>query len=104
MMLEPVIERPGEDGTLALGALLIGVDFGFMAQRSRFCLLSAVIEFARNHLGGKLTVWLFAFATAAGLTQALPGVICSTPAMPARSPPAAAYPVPPSAVCFSAWA
>jgi uncharacterized membrane protein YedE/YeeE len=45
--------------------------FGFMAQRSRFCLRSAVIEFARNHMGGKLTVWLFAFATALGATQAL---------------------------------
>jgi len=70
-MLETIIERLGEDGTLALGALLIGAAFGFMAQRSRFCLRSAVIEFARNHLGGKLTVWLFAFATALGLTQAL---------------------------------
>ncbi|MBL8307582.1 MAG: YeeE/YedE family protein [Rubrivivax sp.] len=45
--------------------------FGFMAQRSRFCLRSAVIEFARNRGGGKLTVWLFAFATAVGVTQAL---------------------------------
>lgn len=71
MMLERVIQRLGEDGTLALGALLIGVVFGFMAQRSRFCLRSAVIEFARNQLGGKLSVWLFAFATAVGLTQAL---------------------------------
>jgi len=71
MMLEPLVERLGEDATLALGALLIGVLFGFMAQRSRFCLRSAVIEFARNQLGGKLTVWLFAFATAVGVTQAL---------------------------------
>jgi uncharacterized membrane protein YedE/YeeE len=51
--------------------LLIGVVFGFMAQRSRFCLRSAVIEFSRNHTGGRLTVWLFAFATAVGATQAL---------------------------------
>jgi uncharacterized protein len=71
MWLEPVVERLGENGTLALGAMLIGVVFGFMAQRSRFCLRSAVIEFARNQMGGKLTVWLFAFATAVGLTQAL---------------------------------
>jgi uncharacterized membrane protein YedE/YeeE len=71
VLLEPLVERLGENGTLALGALLIGVVFGFMAQRSRFCLRSAVIEFARNHLGGKLTVWLFAFATAVGLTQGL---------------------------------
>jgi uncharacterized membrane protein YedE/YeeE len=71
VLLEPVVERLGENGTLAVGALLIGVVFGFMAQRSRFCLRSAVIEFSRNHLGGKLTVWLFAFATAVGVTQAL---------------------------------
>lgn len=75
MLLEPVIERLGENGTLAVGAGLIGMVFGFMAQRSRFCLRSAVIEFARNQVlspsGGKLTVWLFAFATAVGVTQAL---------------------------------
>jgi uncharacterized membrane protein YedE/YeeE len=71
MVLESIIERLGESSSLAAGALLIGVAFGFMAQRSRFCLRSAVIEFARNHMGGKLTVWLFAFATALGVTQAL---------------------------------
>lgn len=71
MVFESIVERLGENGTLATGALLIGVVFGFMAQRSRFCLRSAVIEFARNHMGGKLTVWLFAFATAVGCTQAL---------------------------------
>jgi uncharacterized membrane protein YedE/YeeE len=49
----------------------IGLLFGFLAQRSRFCLRSAVIEFARRHHGGKLTVWLFAFATAIVATQAL---------------------------------
>lgn len=70
-LLESVVERLGENGTLATGALLIGLAFGFMAQRSRFCLRSAVIEFARNQPGGKLTVWLFAFATAVGATQAL---------------------------------
>jgi uncharacterized membrane protein YedE/YeeE len=71
MLLERLIERIGENATLTLGAVVIGVVFGFMAQRSRFCLRSAVIEFARNHLGGKLTVWLFAFAAAVGVTQAL---------------------------------
>ncbi|WP_395688067.1 YeeE/YedE family protein [Caenimonas koreensis] len=71
MLLESVVERLGENGTLATGAVVIGLVFGFMAQRSRFCLRSAVIEFARNQMGGKLTVWLFAFATAVGATQAL---------------------------------
>lgn len=71
MLLESIIERLGESGALASGAVFIGIAFGFMAQRSRFCLRSAVIEFARNQMGGKLTVWLFAFATAVGGTQAL---------------------------------
>lgn len=71
MMLEPLIDRFGENGLLALTGLVIGVAFGFFAQRSRFCLRSAVIEFARNLTGGKLTVWLFAFASALVATQAM---------------------------------
>ena len=69
MFLEAIIERLGEGRALALIGVLVGVAFGFMAQRSRFCLRSAVIEFARNVTGGKLTVWLFAFATAVMATQ-----------------------------------
>ena len=71
MGLEALIDRFGENGVLALAGLLVGCAFGFLAQRSRFCLRSAVIEFARNVTGGRLTVWLFAFATAVLATQAL---------------------------------
>jgi uncharacterized membrane protein YedE/YeeE len=71
MNFESITERLGEPWTLAITGLLIGVGFGFFAQRSRFCLRSAVIEFARGHAGGKLTVWLFAFATAVVGTQGL---------------------------------
>ena len=71
MNLIPLMEWLGEPWTLGLGGLLVGVAFGFFAQRSRFCLRSAVIEFARGHHGGKLTVWLFAFATAVTATQLL---------------------------------
>jgi len=71
MSLEAFIDAAGENGSLALAGLGIGVAFGFLAQRSRFCLRSAVIEFSRNLTGGKLTVWLFAFATAVLATQAL---------------------------------
>ena len=45
MGLQSVIDRIGEDWTLTLAGLLIGLAFGFLAQRSRFCLRSAVIEF-----------------------------------------------------------
>ncbi|RQO54818.1 lipocalin [Paucibacter sp. KBW04] len=71
MVLETLVDRLGENSSLALGALLIGVVFGFMAQRSRFCLRTAVVEFANNLGGGRLTVWLFAFATALVCTQGL---------------------------------
>jgi hypothetical protein len=71
MSLQALIDRLGEPGTLALAGAAIGFAFGFLAQRSRFCLRSAVIEFARRHHGGKLTVWLFAFATAVVATQLL---------------------------------
>lgn len=71
MTLGPLVEMLGESHTLVLVGLLIGAVFGFMAQRSRFCLRSAVIEFSRNLTGGKLTVWLFAFATAVMVTQAM---------------------------------
>jgi hypothetical protein len=70
-MLSWLVEHAGEGRTLAAGGLCIGILFGFFAQRSRFCLRSAVIEFSRNVTGGKLTVWLFAFATALLATQAL---------------------------------
>jgi len=71
MNLEAALERFGQPTVLAAGGLAIGFAFGFFAQRSRFCLRSAVIEFARGVHGGKLTVWLFAFAIALIATQGL---------------------------------
>ena len=71
MAWQTLIDRLGEPGTLAATGLVVGTAFGFLAQRSRFCLRSAVIEFSRNLVGGKLTVWLFAFAAAIIGTQAL---------------------------------
>lgn len=71
MLLENFVEYLGESYSLALAGLVAGAAFGFLAQRSKFCLRSAVIEFARNFTGGKLTVWLFAFSTAILATQAL---------------------------------
>jgi len=69
-LLERLISTLGETGAVAALGALIGVCFGFFAHRSRFCLRSAVIEFARGTHEGKLTVWLFTFASAVLLTQA----------------------------------
>ena len=55
-MLETLLDRFGQAPVLAGGGVFIGFVFGFFAQRSRFCLRSAVIEFARGMPGGKLTV------------------------------------------------
>ncbi|MDO5529809.1 MAG: YeeE/YedE family protein [Paracoccus sp. (in: a-proteobacteria)] len=43
---------------------LVGLTFGFCAQRSTFCLRSAAVEVARGQLGRRLAIWLLAFATA----------------------------------------
>jgi uncharacterized membrane protein YedE/YeeE len=69
-LIEGLIGQFGETGASAALGALIGVLFGFFAHRSRFCLRSAVIEFARGTHEGKLTVWLFTFSTAVLLTQA----------------------------------
>lgn len=66
-------ELLGEDGVLALGGLAIGILFGIAAQRSRFCLRSAAIDFSRAQFGQKLAVWLLAFSTGVILTQVLFG-------------------------------
>jgi uncharacterized protein len=58
------IERWGEPSVLAVCGLLSGLGFGFFAQRSRFCLRAAVIEFWHGKFGDKLTVWLLSFGAA----------------------------------------
>jgi uncharacterized membrane protein YedE/YeeE len=65
------IERFGEPGVLAVSGLLTGLAFGFFAQRSRFCLRAAVIEFWHGKFGDKLTVWLLAFGAAVVAVQLL---------------------------------
>ncbi len=71
MNLETLLSRAGEMATITLAGGAIGLLFGFFAHRSRFCMRSAVIEFARGTREGKLTVWLFTFSTAVLLTQSL---------------------------------
>lgn len=71
MMLDGLIEAVGDSRVLALGGLLIGIGFGALAQRSRFCLRSAVLEVAHGKFGVQLSVWLLAFSAAIVLTQSV---------------------------------
>ncbi len=59
-----LVERIGEAPTAALFGLLTGIIFGVAAQRSRFCLRAAVVEFARGQMKDKVAVWLLTFSTA----------------------------------------
>ncbi len=70
-MLTDWLERLGDGTLLATGGGLIGVAFGFLAQRSRFCLRAAVIEFWHGQFGDKLSVWLLAFCSALVAVQTL---------------------------------
>jgi len=69
-MIDELIDLVGDRYALALGGALIGLAFGVLAQRSRFCLRSATLEVARGDIGERLAVWLFVFATALIVTQA----------------------------------
>ena len=59
-----IVERIGEAPTAALFGLITGLVFGVAAQRSRFCLRAATVEFARGDLGHRTTIWLLCFSTA----------------------------------------
>ena len=65
-----IVERLGEAPAAALMGLLTGAVFGVAAQRSRFCLRAATVEFARGGLGPAVTVWLLTFSTALVWVQA----------------------------------
>ena len=69
MNLESLIEFFGEKTSIALAGLLIGIFFGIFAQRSKFCMRSAVVEFWNRQGTAKLAVWLFAFSAAVIGTQ-----------------------------------
>ena len=69
MDITPFLDAYGERSVIAGFGLAAGLLFGVMAQQSRFCLRSAVIEFWRGSWGEKLSVWLLAFAAAVVCTQ-----------------------------------
>jgi uncharacterized membrane protein YedE/YeeE len=64
-------EAYGEPSVLAAGGWLIGLLFGFFAQRSKFCLRAAVVEFWHRQFGEKLSVWLLTFSAAVIAIQGL---------------------------------
>ena len=64
MNIAGLIESYGEKTVLAIGGLLIGALFGFFAQRSKFCLRSATLEFWHRNFGEKVSVWLLTFGSA----------------------------------------
>jgi uncharacterized membrane protein YedE/YeeE len=69
--LNELVEIYGEGKVLAVGGAVIGLLFGFFAQRSRFCLRAAVIDFWHGQFKDKLSIWLLAFSAAVIATQAL---------------------------------
>lgn len=64
MDLISLIDRVGEPGAAAIFGLITGIVFGVAAQKSRFCLRAATVEFARGRMGDKVSVWLLTFSTA----------------------------------------
>ena len=64
MDIVTLVESIGERPSAAVLGLLTGLIFGVAAQRSRFCLRAATVEFARGAMGDKVAVWLLTFSTA----------------------------------------
>ncbi len=64
MDIVALVDRIGEAPSVALFGLITGIIFGVAAQRSRFCLRAATVEFARGRLGQSVAVWLLTFSTA----------------------------------------
>jgi len=69
--LTSLVDHYGTARVLLGAGAVVGLLFGFFAQRSRFCLRAAVIEFWHGKFGEKLSVWLLAFSSAVVAVQAL---------------------------------
>ncbi len=70
MNLASLLETYGDHWILAIGGGLIGLLFGFTAQRSKFCARAAVIEGSDGVWGPRFAGWLLAFASAILMVQA----------------------------------
>ena len=71
MNLASLLEAWGDAHVLAAGGALIGLMFGFMAQRSRFCARAAVLECCNGQPGDRFSVWWLALGAALVATQLL---------------------------------
>jgi len=71
MNFEYLVGIFGEGGSVTLSGLVVGLAFGALAQRSRFCMRSATVEFFRGTAGPKLAIWMLAFAAAIVSTQVM---------------------------------
>jgi uncharacterized membrane protein YedE/YeeE len=71
MTLEGISDLVGEVWLGPAGGAAIGLAFGFLAQRSGFCLRAATLEVAHGSPGERLSVWLLVFSAALIATQAL---------------------------------
>ncbi len=71
MNLASLLETWGDAHVLAAAGALVGLVFGFMAQRSRFCARAAVLECCTGQPGERLSVWWLAFGAALAGTQLL---------------------------------
>jgi hypothetical protein len=69
--LASLLEMWGDAHVLAAGGALIGLMFGFAAQRSRFCARAAVMECCAGQAGDRFAVWWLAFGSALAGTQLL---------------------------------
>ena len=69
MDIIPLIDWLGDTKASALAGLIVGIVFGIAAQRSRFCLRAATVEFASGKLGNRMSIWLLTFSTAVVWTQ-----------------------------------
>lgn len=71
MNLASLLETWGDANVLAAGGAVIGMLFGFAAQRTRFCARAAVIECCEGQAGERLSVWLLAFGACLFSVQVL---------------------------------
>lgn len=65
------LEHWGESPLLVTAGALVGVSFGYFAQRSRFCLRAAVLDFWHRTFHDRLPVWLLAFSATIVTVQLL---------------------------------